>query len=80
MRVDKGWEKIMNLDPISKFREDWYINFEGWREWWARKMTKTLVFPVAPVTSLKANFKKLYLTQFWPDLARSYAHIEAPGV
>ena len=29
MRVDKGLEKIINLDTISEFREGWCIKFRG---------------------------------------------------
>ena len=37
-------------------------------------------FPVATVTACRAKFKKSYLTQFWLELSRSYAQIEAPSV
>ena len=37
-------------------------------------------FPVTAVTAYKANFEKLYLTQFWLELSHSYAQIEAPDV
>ena len=30
--VDKGSKRIMNLDPISVFRESWCIKFGGWWE------------------------------------------------
>ena len=35
---------------------------------------------VAAVTVCRANFEKSYLTQFWSELSRSYAQIEAPDV
>ena len=37
-------------------------------------------FPVTTITTYKANFKKSYLTQFWLELSRSYAQIEALDV
>ena len=37
-------------------------------------------FLVATVTACRANFEKLYLTQFWLELPHSYAQIEAPVV
>ena len=37
-------------------------------------------FLIATVTACKANFKKSYLTQFWLELSRSCAQIEAPDV
>ena len=67
----------MNLDPILVFRESWCIKFGGWWEWWASKMTKNFIFPVALVTAHRAKFKKSYLTQFWSELSRSCTQIEA---
>ena len=32
MRVDKESKRIMNLDPISIFRESYCIKFGGWWE------------------------------------------------
>ena len=37
-------------------------------------------FPVAAVTACRANFEKSYLTQFWSELSRSCAQIEALDV
>ena len=37
-------------------------------------------FPVAAVTACRVNFEKSYLTQFWSELSRSFAQIEAPDV
>ena len=33
-------------------------------------------FPISTVIACKTNFKKLYLTQFWSELSRSFAQIE----
>ena len=32
MRVDKGSKRIMNLDAISVFKENYCIKFGGWWE------------------------------------------------
>ena len=64
MRVDKRSKRIMNLDPILVFREIWFIKFGRWWEWWESNMSKTSVFPVAPVTIFRSNFEKSYLSQF----------------
>ena len=37
-------------------------------------------FPATTVTACRANFEKSYLTQFWSELPRSCAQIEAPDV
>ena len=37
-------------------------------------------FPVVAVTACRANFKKLYLTQFWSEFTHSCSEIEAPDV
>ena len=37
-------------------------------------------FPVAAVTICRANFEKLYLTQFWSELSHSYVQIEVLDV
>ena len=37
-------------------------------------------FPVAAVTTCRANFETSYLTQFWSELSHSCAQIEAPNV
>ena len=30
MKIDKGSKRIMNLDPISYFGENWCINRRDW--------------------------------------------------
>ena len=78
MRVDKWSKRIVNLDPISVFRESLCIKFGGWWEWLASLMSNTSVFPVAPAIGFRANFEKLYLSQFLSELPHSCAQIETP--
>ena len=78
MGVDKKSKRIMNLDSISEFREDWYIKFRDWWKWGATKITKNSVFSHSSLTVLRANFEKLYLSQFWSKSPHSCAQIEAP--
>ena len=80
MRVNKESKRIMNLDPISVFRESWCIKFGGWWEWWVSQMSKTLVFPITLITVFRVNFEKSYISQFWSELPRSCVQIEAPDV
>ena len=37
-------------------------------------------FPIAAVTAYRANFKKLYMTQLWPELSQFCTQIEALDV
>ena len=73
---NKGWQRIMNLDPISKFGKAGALNVEiGGSDEQAK-----IDFPVTIVTACRAKFKKSYLSQFWSELSRSCFQIEAPDV
>ena len=37
-------------------------------------------FPVTTIIACRANFKKLYLTQFWSELSYSCAQIEVSDI
>ena len=73
---NEGWQKIMNLDFILAFGEIWCINVEIDES----KEQAKFGFPVATITTCRANFEKLYLTQFWSELSRSCAQIETSDV
>ena len=66
----------MNLDLILVFRKICALNVKIDESEEQAKFG----FPVAAVTAYRANFKKLYLTQFWSELPYSCAQIEAPDV
>ena len=66
----------MNVDLILDFGEIWciYVGIGGSEE------QAKFSFPVAIIIACRAKFKKSYLTQFWLELPRSYAQIEALDV
>ena len=56
---------------------EWAVVDVGCRAWW---YVMILVSHMDPVTTIKVNFVKSYLTQFWLNLSRSYAQIKAQDV
>ena len=73
---NEGWQRIMNLDLILALWKSGALNVKIDKSEEQAKFG----FPVAAVTAYKANFKKLYLNQFWSELAHSCGQIEAPEV